>query len=192
MDCLYGDRFDRTVYVPSSLSLFLSPSFSLSLSVENCSKSMRVQCSRSVDTYLRTGLDSAIGVATPSALIRCCMVGVADVIRMVPCCVKFGPLIIWSGEIASGLYARDTSRPLLLLMLILTRKELFAHIITVAYVHTVIKWNDRTSPATSSVWKRRIDFGCRESVVICLDLFLKVVCFCGNVCFVFQRLQTTF
>lgn len=33
--------------------------------------------------YLRTGLDMASGVATPSALIRCCMVGVAEVSR---CC----------------------------------------------------------------------------------------------------------
>lgn len=35
-----------------------------------------------VRTYLRTGLDRAIGVATPNALIRCCMVGVAEVIRI--------------------------------------------------------------------------------------------------------------
>lgn len=34
------------------------------------------------ETYLRTGLDRAIGVATPNALIRCCIVGVADVIRI--------------------------------------------------------------------------------------------------------------
>lgn len=35
-------------------------------------------------THLRTGLDNASGVATPNALIRCCIVGVADVIRCVP------------------------------------------------------------------------------------------------------------
>lgn len=67
-----------------------------------------------VKTYLRTGLERAIGVATPRALIRCCMVGVAEVIRIAaPCWFIFGPLIIWSGDSASGLYPRDTSRPLL-------------------------------------------------------------------------------
>lgn len=66
------------------------------------------------ETYLRTGLDRAIGVATPNALIRCCIVGVADVIRIAaPGWLGFGPLIIWSGDIASGLYPRVTSRPLL-------------------------------------------------------------------------------
>lgn len=34
-----------------------------------------------INLYLRTGLDKANGVATPKALIRCCIVGVADVIR---------------------------------------------------------------------------------------------------------------
>lgn len=68
-----------------------------------------------VRTYLRTGLDKAIGVATPNALIRCCIVGVADVIRIaVPGWFAFDPPIIWSGDIASGLYPRVTSRPLLL------------------------------------------------------------------------------
>lgn len=66
-------------------------------------------------TYLRTGLERAIGVATPRALIRCCMVGVAEVIRIAaPCWFVFGPLISWSGDNASGLYPRDTSRPLLI------------------------------------------------------------------------------
>lgn len=39
-------------------------------------------------THLRTGLDMANGVATPKALMRCCIVGVADVIRGGPdgCC----------------------------------------------------------------------------------------------------------
>lgn len=65
------------------------------------------------ETYLRTGLESAIGVATPNALMRCCIVGVAEVMRIVvPGWFVFGPLIIWSGDSASGLYPRDTSRPL--------------------------------------------------------------------------------
>lgn len=67
-------------------------------------------------THLRTGLDNASGVATPNALIRCCIVGVADVIRCVPptdwdccavCCGPPTPLpplpIIWSGESVSAL-----------------------------------------------------------------------------------------
>lgn len=36
-------------------------------------------------TYLLTGLDIANGVATPNALIRCCIVGVADVSRDCTC-----------------------------------------------------------------------------------------------------------
>lgn len=68
-------------------------------------------------THLLTGLDNASGVATPSALIRCCIVGVADVIRCVPptdwdccavCCGPPTPLpppppTIWSGESVSAL-----------------------------------------------------------------------------------------
>lgn len=37
------------------------------------------------NTYRLTGLDIANGVATPSALIRCCIVGVADVNRDCTC-----------------------------------------------------------------------------------------------------------
>lgn len=59
-------------------------------------------------TYLLTGLESVSGVATPSALIRCCIVGVADAIRDGPCCIG---ICICSGNV-SGLYVRDTSIPL--------------------------------------------------------------------------------
>lgn len=68
------------------------------------------------ETHLRTGLDKAIGVATPRALIRCCIVGVADVNRCGPpidwdCCADCcgppppptppPPPIIWSGDSVS-------------------------------------------------------------------------------------------
>lgn len=140
LECDYGDQLDRTEYVHS----FLSFSFFLSLSFRSNCSNRDSHSIRHMGTYLRTGLDSAIGVATPNALIRCCMVGVADVIRMVPCCVKFGPLIIWSGDIASGLYPRDTSSPLLLSLLlftlILTTKEFCTTVVSVRTYHV---WMER-------------------------------------------------
>lgn len=67
---------------------------------------------RNMASYLRTGLDTASGVATPPmALILCCMVGVAeDVVRFpvpilgtVDCCICWTD-IDWSGDNASAVY----------------------------------------------------------------------------------------
>lgn len=61
--------------------------------------------------YLRTGLETASGVATPIAFMRCCIVGVADddVKLLVPmrgtaaCCICW-MVKVWSGDNASGVY----------------------------------------------------------------------------------------
>lgn len=79
-----------------------------------------------MSTYLRTGLDMARGVATPSALMRCCMVGVADDGGPPPrgcccCCCCWDCIVIigggppgppgWSGDSPSGVKLRDGSSP---------------------------------------------------------------------------------
>lgn len=82
------------------------------------------------DSYLRTGLDIAKGVAIPSAFIRCCMVGVAEEDKFPTptilccgfcccnccCCCWFCCTLIsgggWSGERPSGVYALEGSIPL--------------------------------------------------------------------------------
>lgn len=61
--------------------------------------------------YLRTGLETASGVAMPMALILCCIVGVADEEVRLPvpirgtadCCICW-TVMVWSGDSASGVY----------------------------------------------------------------------------------------
>lgn len=74
----------------------------LKIGIEKKGKDTVKTRKRNENEYLRTGLESASGVATPNALMRCCIVGVADVMR-VPAPGLFCPPIIWSGDSVSGL-----------------------------------------------------------------------------------------